>query len=116
MTGTFAFAATVWEHDGNAAWHFVSVPEDIADEIAERSAGRTRGFGSVRVEVTIGGSTWRTSLFPDARRGTYVLPVKRAVRAAEGLVDGSSAGLLLRLLDIGGAEGHDGGRRDRGSP
>jgi hypothetical protein len=115
MTGTFAFAATLWEHDGDAAWHFVSLPEDIADEIAERSAGRTRGFGSVRVEVTIGGSTWRTSLFPDGPWGTYVLPVKRAVRAAEGLTDGSYAGVLLRLLDTGGAEDHDSGRRDRGS-
>jgi hypothetical protein len=76
VTGTFSFEATVWEHDGDAAWHFVSLPEDVADEIAERSAGRTRGFGSVRVEVTIGASTWRTSLFPDGRRGTYVLPVK----------------------------------------
>lgn len=102
MTGTFSFAATVWEHDGDAAWHFVSLPEDVADEIAERSAGRTRGFGSVRVEVTIGASTWRTSLFPDGRRGTYVLPVKRAVRTAEGLAAGSSADVELRLLDVGG--------------
>lgn len=100
MTGAFTFDATVWEHDGDAAWHFVSLPEDVADEIAERSAGRTRGFGSVRVEVTIGASTWRTSLFPDGRRGTYVLPVKRAIRTAEGLADGSRAGVSLELLDL----------------
>jgi len=102
VTGTFSFEATVWEHDGDAAWHFVSLPEDVADEIAERSAGRRRGFGSVRVEVTIGASTWHTSLFPDGRRGTYVLPVKRAVRTAEGLAAGSSADVELRLLDVGG--------------
>lgn len=102
MTGTFSFEATVWEHDGDAAWHFVSLPEDVADGIAERWAGRRRGFGSVRVEVTIGASTWRTSLFPDGRRGTYVLPVKRAVRTAEGLAVGSSADVELRLLDVGG--------------
>lgn len=100
MTGAFTFDATVWEHDGDAAWHFVSLPEDVADEIAERSAGRTRGFGSVRVEVTIGASTWRTSLFPDGRRGTYVLPVKRAIRTAEGLADGSRASVSLELLDL----------------
>lgn len=100
MSGAFSFDATVWEHDGDAAWHFVSLPEDVADDIAERSAGRTRGFGSVRVEVTIGASTWRTSLFPDGRRGTYVLPVKRGVRTAEGLADGSHAGVVLRVLDL----------------
>lgn len=101
MTGTFAFDATVWEHEGSGAWYFVSLPEDVADEVAERAAGRTRGFGSVRVEVTIGASTWRTSLFPDGRRGTYVLPVKRAIRTAEGLADGSRAGVVLWLLGIG---------------
>jgi hypothetical protein len=104
MSATFAFAATLWEYDGEAAWHFVSLPEDLADEIAERSAGRTRGFGSVRVEVAIGASRWHTSLFPDSRRGTYVLPVKRAVRVAEQLADGSCADVHLRLLDAGGAD------------
>lgn len=104
MAATFAFAATVWEHDGDAAWHFLSLPEDVADEIAERSTGRTRGFGSVRVEVTIGASRWRTSLFPDSRRGTYVLPVKRAVRSAEELADGSRADVHLRLLGADGEQ------------
>lgn len=99
MTRTFSFTATLWEHEGPAAWHFVSLPHDIADEIADGSEGRTGGFGSVRVEVTIGDSRWRTSLFPDSRRGTYVLPVKRAVRTAEALADGSHAAVHLFLLD-----------------
>lgn len=51
-------------------------------------AGPPRGFGSVRVEATVGGTTWRTSVFPDSRGGSYVLPVKRAVREAEDLDDG----------------------------
>ena len=38
----------------------------------------------MRVEVTLGTSTWRTSVFPDKARG-YVLPVKSAVRRREGL-------------------------------
>lgn len=101
MTSMYSFDARVWEHEGAGTWHFVSVPEAVADEIAERSTGRTRGFGSVRVEVTIGASTWRTSLFPDTRRGTYVLPVKRPVRAAEELVDGSTAAVRLQMLDLG---------------
>jgi hypothetical protein len=103
MTSTYAFDATVWEHEGDGAWHFVSVPPDVADEIAERTEGRTGGFGSVRVEVTIGRSTWRTSLFPDARRGTYVLPVKKAIRTAESLADGSRAAVRVDVLDLGDA-------------
>jgi hypothetical protein len=94
-----SFTATLWEHEGPGAWHFVSLPHDLADDIAEVSEGRTSGFGSVRVEVTIGDSTWQTSLFPDGRRGTYVLPVKKAVRTAEALADGTDATVHLLLLD-----------------
>ena len=51
MTHTFGFAATVWEYDGPASWFFVSLPTDVADEIADLTDGRTGGFGSVRVHV-----------------------------------------------------------------
>lgn len=98
---TMSFDATLWEYDGPSAWHFVSLPPDTADAVAELSSGRTGGFGSVRVEVTIGGSRWRTSVFPDARRGTYVLPIKKAVRTAEALSEGSRATITLHVLHAG---------------
>ncbi|MCW2767325.1 MAG: hypothetical protein JWO11_3284 [Nocardioides sp.] len=56
------------------------------------------GFGSVRVEVTVGGSTWRTSVFPDRVRG-YVLPLRKAVRRAESLEIGDPARLRLLLVE-----------------
>ena len=94
----YDFTATVWEHDGSAAWHFVPLPEDVADDVEERFGGAAGGFGSIRVEVTIGSTTWRTSLFPDSKRRTYLLPVKKPVRAAEGLADGSQAEVSLVVL------------------
>ncbi len=94
----FAFTARVWEHDGPSAWHFVSLPAEVADDIEERFGGRAGGFGSVRVEVVIGGTRWRTSVFPDRRRQTYLLPVKRAVRVAEDLEDGSTATVELAVI------------------
>jgi hypothetical protein len=63
-----------------------------------RRPNRLSGFGSVRVEALIGATRWTTSLFPDARRGTYLLPVKKAVRKVEGLVDGSTARVHLVVL------------------
>lgn len=84
-----AFTAELWEHEGTGAWHFVTLPEEAADEVDALVAGRPKaGFGSVRVEVTVGRTTWATSVFPDSKRATYVLPVKKAVRVAEGLVAG----------------------------
>lgn len=95
---TYAFRSELWEWTGKAAWHFVSLPEDVTDEIDERYADQAAGFGSVKVEVTIGSTTWRTSIFPDTKRGTFILPVKAAVRKAEDLADGTTADVHLRVL------------------
>lgn len=86
-------------HDGPAAWHFLSLPTEIADEIADRVSERASAFGSVRVEVEVGATSWTTSLFPDTRSGTYLLPVKKAVRAAEDLADGSEVTVRLTVLE-----------------
>ena len=51
------------------------------------------------VEVTVGSTTWRTSIFPDTKSASFVLPVKKAVRLAERLDDGSSVAARLVLLD-----------------
>lgn len=94
---TFEFTAEVWRWEQQAAWHFVSLPADVADEIEAGAGQRAGGFGSVPVTVTIGGSTWRTSVFPDRRRATYVLPVKQAVRAAEGIGAGDAVAVTLTV-------------------
>ena len=84
---------------GPGGWHFISLPQDRADEVAEVAEVKAVGFGSVRVAVTIGATTWQTSLFPDAGQRTYLLPVKKAVRTAEGLSDGSHAVVHLVVLE-----------------
>ena len=84
----FRFEAPLWLHVAEGAWHFVTLPEGVSDEIEEQATGSRRGFGSVPVQVTIGGTTWRTSIFPDTKAGAYVLPVKKAVRQAERITAG----------------------------
>jgi hypothetical protein len=95
------FDAALWLWDARSdSWTFVSLPTDLADDVLDLAGPHARGFGSVRVEVTIGRTTWRTSLFPDSKAATYVLPVKKAVRAAEGLAVGDTVHVGLRLLDL----------------
>jgi hypothetical protein len=97
---TYSFSACVWEWTGEASWFFVSVPEDDADDIEERFGRSAAGFGSIRVEVTIGSTTWRTSLFPSKEERTYLLPVKKSVRVAEGLEPGSVAAVDLEVVAV----------------
>jgi len=95
----YRFRAELWLHQGDAAWHFVTVPGEVSDDIEARTVDQRRGFGSVRVRVTIGGSTWDTSVFPDSKRQAYLLPVKKDVRRAEGISAGDDVDVHLQLVD-----------------
>jgi hypothetical protein len=85
MPARYTFTAPLWQWMARRdEWFFVSVPDDMSDEIAARSEGLTGGFNSVPVQVTIGATTWRTSIFPGGD-GRYSLPLKKSVRVAEGI-------------------------------
>lgn len=77
-----------------------TLPEDLADEIEARYAGPKRGFGAVRVQATVGGSSWQTSIFPDHRLKSYVLPFKRSVREVEDLAEGDPFEVELEIPDL----------------
>ena len=98
---TAAFTAALWVHDGPAGWHFLTLPPEVADEVRELGAAARAGFGSVRVGVTVGSTSWRTSVFPDARSGSYLLPVEKSVRAAERLAAGDRVRVELAVAGPG---------------
>ena len=98
----FEFEAELWVWDARRTdtWTFVSVPPDLSEEIGQRALALLRkGFGSVRVAVTVGGSSWRTSIFP-ADTDRYDLPVKKTVRRAENLEPGDRVRVRLELVDL----------------
>ena len=96
------FDAEMWRWDARRSdsWTFVSLPADESGEIRDRAGGLRRGFGSLRVRATVGGTTWATSIFPGSGTGGYVLPVKRRVRDAESLAVGDVATVTVELLDL----------------
>ena len=88
MTTTrYRFTASLWQWKDEGSWWFVTMPDDVSDDIEERHGASAGGFGSIKVEVTVGSTTWRTSLFPSSEQRAYVLPVKKPVRVAEALVE-----------------------------
>ncbi|WP_326554897.1 DUF1905 domain-containing protein [Micromonospora sp. NBC_01813] len=88
----------LWAARRGDSWTFVSLPAETSEEIRELTAGTRRGFGSVRVQATIGASSWTTSIFPDSAKGCYVLPVKRAIRVAEDLHQGDLVAVTVELI------------------
>ena len=94
---TFNADLWIWRVRELDSWNFVTVPVEVSDELRERSGPR-RGFGSLPVEVTIGNSTWKTSIFPDKKSGCYLLPVKAIIRKAESISAGENIKVTLKPL------------------
>lgn len=95
----YTITEKVWLYPSEtAAWHFVSVPKDIAAQIKKDFGARAKGFGSLPVSVTIGESTWKTSIFPDKRSSSYLLPLKKSVREKEDINDKDKITYTLQIL------------------
>jgi hypothetical protein len=93
-----SFTSDLWEWSARENWFFVSVPAAESGDIHDQPRP-PRGFGSIRVRVTIGSTSWTTSMFPGSGNGLYALPVKASVRAAEGLVPGELVEVSIDLLE-----------------
>lgn len=99
MQPTYNFSAELWVYEGDAPWYFVTLPVDVAEEI-KMIAPQRRGFGSLRVKATIGQTSWNTSIFPDSQSKSYVLPIKKDIRAKNNLTAGDKTKVTLMLLDV----------------
>lgn len=77
----------IWKYQGPAAWYFLSSKKEQKEVIQKHWKGG-KGWRSIPVRITIGESTFTTSLFP-VKDGTYLLPIKASVRKSEGLYEGT---------------------------
>jgi hypothetical protein len=94
---TFEMRSKVWPYPGMAAWRFLTLPKKYGQEIKQRFSAHSRGWGSLPVSVTVGNSTWDTSIFPDKKSGSYLLPLKAKIRKAEGIEDQAMVSFVLTL-------------------
>lgn len=99
MQRIFTFKSKVWLYQGNSPWHFVTLPKKTSEEINYYFAHAKRGWGSLPVAVTVGGTIWKTSIFPDKPSASYILPIKKEVRQSENIKNKDIVQLKLLLND-----------------
>ncbi len=92
--------AKVWLYPGMAGWCFVSVSKKESAHIRALFAGLARGFGSLPVTVTIGNTTWNTSIFPDGKTKTYLLALKAEVRKKEQITVGKTISFSFYIREL----------------
>lgn len=103
-THTVTARLWLWETAKSpASWHFLTINGNAAESIHALAQmrrlefGKRRGWGAIKVTATIGATRWQTSIFPEKGKGGWLLPVKAAVRKAEGLVAGDDVDVSVEL-------------------
>lgn len=89
------FEAEVVRFDGPGGWHGVFLPAEAAAEA--RFFGRANALGAIAVQARIGATRVKTSLFPDKRRDSFLLPLKADLRRREAIAAGSRISVHLTL-------------------
>jgi uncharacterized protein DUF1905 len=93
------FTAELWLHSGKGGWTFITLPKDSADQIRFYTGTRKgRAWGMIKVKARIGSSEWSTTIWPDKASGSFLLPVKVAVRKKENIAAGDDAEVSLTVL------------------
>ena len=62
---TYKVRSKVWLYPGMAGWHFVNVDKKLSEKIQAKHGTKKKGFGSIPVRITLGKTTWKSSIFPD---------------------------------------------------
>ncbi len=107
MTESYTVTTPMWiwsSASAPASWYFLTITGQPADDIhatalmRRMEGGPKRGWGSLKVRAAIGNTRWDTSIFPEKGANGWLLPVKAAVRKAEGLVVGDAVMVTVALL------------------
>jgi Domain of unknown function (DUF1905) len=106
VTETYTITTPLWiwtSDKAPASWHFLTIEGEAAEAIhalaliRRLESGRRKGWGSMKVTVTIGETSWDTSIFPAKDVGGWMLPVKAAVRKAERLLAGDAVEVTVAV-------------------
>lgn len=89
------FTGKIWYWRGPAPFYFVTIPAEQSSDIRAVSNLVTYGWGVIPVYAQIGGTEWKTSLFP--KDGLYLVPLKDAIRKAEQLAEGDDVTIRLEI-------------------
>lgn len=91
---TWTFTAEVIEWRGPSPYVFLPMAAEDSAEFKVEAAG-LEYWGQVAVEVEIGDTVFKSAVYP--RDGVYQVPLRTAVRAAEGIEIGMPVTATVRI-------------------
>lgn len=97
MSESFKFTSSVTRYPGAGGWHFVELDKQLSKDVKIIAGGETVGFGYVRIEATIGDTSWQTTLFPSKEK-IYLMAIKEPIRKKENIKENDLVSVSFTLL------------------
>lgn len=79
----YNFNGKPWQYEGPNGWTFISLPVNIAKEIRDILKKEEEGWGRLKMTAKIGETEWKTAIWFDTKKNTYLLPLKAEIRKKE---------------------------------
>lgn len=92
----FVVEGKVWRWPGISGWHFVYVGKDLTEKI--KKIGKVYGSGFIKINASIGKSSWDTALFPHKKEETFLISIKQSIRKKEGVFEGNLVRVKVILI------------------
>lgn len=93
----YQFSAKPWEYSGKGAWIFVSLPQELSQEIREVFLLNEEGWGRLKVTAKISETEWQTAIWFDSKQKTYLLPLKSEIRKKEKIELGKNVEVKILI-------------------
>ena len=93
----YEFAAKVWKYEGPAGWYFVTLPKVLSKRIRAVHLGSEEGWGRLKAVATVKKSSWKTAIWFDTKKNSYLLPVKVLIRQKEKIKEGARVKILIEI-------------------
>ncbi|MEL1242402.1 DUF1905 domain-containing protein [Flavobacterium flavipallidum] len=93
----YDFSAEVWQHKAPGGWYFISLPKNLAIEIRSALQSEEEGWGRLKAIAKTGKSEWKTAIWFDTKKNSYLLPLKAEIRKKENITAGKIIPITLSL-------------------
>lgn len=93
----FHFEGEIWQHQGPGGWFFVSLPPELSQEIRSLFKSNEEGWGRLPVLAKTGDYEWKTAIWFDSKKNTYLLPIKAEIRIKNKIAKGVIKSYVILL-------------------
>lgn len=77
---TYTFTGKLWKYQGEAGWHFISLPTALSKEIRNELQWQEEGWGRMKAKAILLNHEWDTAIWFDKKNNSYLLPIKASIR------------------------------------